>query len=106
MLIPFSFRFSSVKISIQILMTRANEWTLHPHLIQNRIGFPPEVHEIKRATRLPNSRPFQQISVLNNVYKYSFYPRTIVTWNNLPISDDVNRNNFKRVALAAIKSFE
>ena len=47
------------------------------------ISFPPEVHEIKRATRLPNSRPFQQISVLNNVYKYSFYPRTIVTWNNL-----------------------
>jgi len=70
------------------------------------ISFPPEVHEIKRATRLPNSRPFQQMSVLNDVYKYSFYPRTIVTWNNLPINDDVNKNNFKRVALVAIKSFE
>ena len=69
------------------------------------ISFPPEVHEIKRATRLPNSRPFQQISVLNNVYKYSFYPRTIVTWNNLPING-VNKNKFKCVALAAIKSFE
>ena len=56
------------------------------------ISFPPEVHEIKRTTRLPNSRPFQQISV--HVYKYSFYPRTIVTWNNLPINDDVNKNNF------------
>ena len=55
------------------------------------ISFPPEVHEIKRATRLPNSRPFQQISVLNNVFKYSFYPRTIVTWNNLPINNDVNK---------------
>ena len=33
------------------------------------ISFPPEVHKIKRATKLPNSRPFQQISVLNNVYK-------------------------------------
>ena len=53
-----------------------------------------------------NSHPFQQISVLNNVYKYSFYPRTIVTWNNLPIDDDVNKNNFKCVALAAIKSLE
>ena len=58
------------------------------------------MQEIERATRLPNSHPFQQIGVLNNVYKYSFYPRTIVTWNNLPIDDDVNKNNFKCVALA------
>ena len=43
------------------------------------ISFPPELHEITRATRLSNSRPFKQISVSNNVYKYSFYPRTIVT---------------------------
>ena len=49
------------------------------------ISFPPEVHEITRATRLLNSRPFQQIRVSNDVYKFSFYPRTIVTWNNLPI---------------------
>ena len=69
------------------------------------ISFPPEVHEIKRATRLQNSRPLQQISVLNYVYKYSFHPRTIVAWNNLPINDDVNKNNFKGVALVAIKSF-
>ena len=27
------------------------------------ISFPPEVHEITRATRLPNCRPFQQIRV-------------------------------------------
>ena len=56
------------------------------------ISFPPEVQEIERATRSPNSHPFQQISILNNVYKYSFYPRTIVTWNNLPIDDDVKKN--------------
>ena len=36
------------------------------------ISFPLEVHEIKRVSRLPNSRPFQQIGVLNNVDKYSF----------------------------------
>ena len=62
------------------------------------ISFPPDSP--------PDSRPFQQISVPNDVYKYSFYPRTIVTWNNLPINDDVNKNNFKCVALVAIKSFE
>ena len=69
------------------------------------ISFPPEVHEITRATRLLNSRPFQQIRVSNDVYKFSFYPRTIVTWNNLPIYEDVNISNFKAIALAAIKSF-
>ena len=31
------------------------------------ISFPPEVHEITRATRLLNSRPFQQIRVSNDV---------------------------------------
>ena len=70
------------------------------------ISFPPEVHEITRATRLLNSRPFQQIRVSNDVYKFSFYPRTIlVTWNNLPIYEDVHLSNFKAIALAAIKSF-
>ena len=28
-----------------------------------------------------------------------------VAWNNLPIYEDVNINNFKTIALAAIKSF-
>ena len=30
----------------------------------------------------------------------------VIRWNNLPIDDDVNKNNFKCVALAAIESFE
>ena len=68
------------------------------------IIFPPEIQEITRATRLPNSRLFRQISVSTNVYKFSFYPRTIVSWNNVPISKDVNLNEFKAIALAAIKS--
>ena len=46
-----------------------------------------------------------QIRVSNDVYKFSFYPRTIVAWNNLPIYEDVNINNFKTIVLAAIKSF-
>ena len=67
------------------------------------ICFPPEVRPITRATRLPNTRPFKQISVSNNVCKFSFYLRTITIWNNLPITDDVNLNNFKSIVLAAIK---
>ena len=69
------------------------------------ISFPPEVHEKTRATRSLNSRPFQQIRVLNDVHKFSFYPRTIVAWNNLPLNEDVNINNFKTIALATIISF-
>lgn len=67
------------------------------------ICFPPEVRPNTRATRLPNTCPFKQISVSNNVYKFSFYPRTITIWNNLPITDDVNLNIFKSIVLAAIK---
>ena len=48
------------------------------------------MHEITRATRLSNSHPFKQIGVSNNVYNYSFHPRTIITWNNLPINKSVN----------------
>ena len=67
------------------------------------ICFPPEVRPITPGTIKPNTRPFKHISVSNNVYKFSFYPRTITIWNNLPINDDVNLNNFKSIALAAIK---
>ena len=74
--------------------------TLNGHV---GICFPPEVRPITRATRLPNTRPFKKISVSNNVYKFSFYPTTIAIWNNLPITDDVNLNNFKSSVLAAIK---
>ena len=69
------------------------------------ISFPPEVHEKTRSTRSLNSRPFQQIRVSNDVYKFSFYPRIKVAWNNLRINEDVNINNFKTIALATIKSF-
>ena len=74
-------------------------------ILNGHVGtcFPPEVRPITRATRIPNTRPLKQISVSNNVYKFYFYPRTITIWNNLPINDDVNLNNFKIIALAAIK---
>ena len=69
------------------------------------ISFPPEDHEITRATRLLNTRPFRQIHVSNDVCKFPFYPRTMVTWNNLPTYEDVNISNFKAITLAAIKFF-
>ena len=49
------------------------------------ISFPPEVCCSTRASRLSNCAPFCQLTTLNDTYKYSFYPRTIRTWNSLPM---------------------
>jgi hypothetical protein len=35
---------------------------------------------------LPNICPYRQIQSCVNVYKFSFYPRTIVTWNQIPLN--------------------
>ena len=37
-------------------------------------------------TRLQHDQAFQQISTLQNYHLYSFYPRTIPQWNDLPAS--------------------
>ena len=71
------------------------------------ILFPPEVRPLTRVSRSPNHHPFHQLSVSNNVYKYrySFFPRSIVTWNNLPMNASVNSlDKFNAVALPLIKS--
>ena len=53
------------------------------------ILFPPEVRPLTSI---------HQLSVSNNVYKYSFFPRSIVNWNNLPMNASVNSlDKFKAV---------
>ena len=69
------------------------------------INFPSEVQPLARKSRCPNQRPYRQISCNNNIFKFSFYPRTIVTWNklsfnSLPSSTDA----FKLEALPMIRS--
>ena len=54
------------------------------------ISLPPEVCPLSRASRVPNAFPFRRIQTNCNVYKYSFYPRSIVTWNKLPILKDTS----------------
>ena len=69
------------------------------------IPFLPEERPLTRVNRSPNHYPFHQISVSNNVCKYSFFPQTIVTWNNLPMNTSVNSlDKFEGVALPVIKS--
>ena len=49
------------------------------------ITLPAEINPVSRVSRYPNCAPFQQLITLNDTYKYSFYPRTIRTWNNIPL---------------------
>ena len=52
-----------------------------------------------------NERKNLNHNMSNNVYKYSFFPRTIVTWNNLPMNTSVNAlDKIKAVALPVIKT--
>ena len=50
------------------------------------ILLPPEVFPLSRTSRLPNCTPYHHIQYNCNVYKFSFYPRSIVVWNQLSLS--------------------
>ena len=45
------------------------------------ISLPSEVCPLTRASRAPNAFLFRHIQSNCNVYKYSFYPSSIVPWN-------------------------
>ena len=66
------------------------------------ISLPPDVIPNERPTRAPNCCPLKQVKVNNDIYKYSFYPRTIALSNNIPLSftniDDLD--SFKSNALS------
>ena len=47
---------------------------------------PPEVFPLDRASRLPNCTPYRHIQCNCIAYKFYFYPRSIVVWNQLPLS--------------------
>ena len=65
-----------------------NQACMFYKIYSGRVGItlPPEMIPVTRASRHPNCAPFQQLITLNDTYKYSFYPRTIRTWNNIPLS--------------------
>ena len=41
------------------------------------ISLPPDVRLNERPSRAPNCCPFKLVKVNNDIYVYSFYPRTI-----------------------------
>ena len=74
--------------------------------IQNRlvnIGFPSCIQESHRATRF-NFNKYKQLNSNVLTYSYSFFPRTVGTWNCLPTSvvSAPNIKEFKSSALLRI----
>ena len=70
------------------------------------ISLPSDVTPNERPSRAPNCRPFKQLKVNNDIYKNSFYPRTVVLWNNISLSSSntVNIDIFRSNALSFIRS--
>ena len=52
------------------------------------ISLPSQVCPLTGASRAPNAFSFRHIQSSCNVYKYSFYPSSIVAWNKLPVTMD------------------
>ena len=67
------------------------------------ISLPPEVCPLDRTSRLPNVSPYRHIQSNCDIYKYSFYPRSIVMWNQLPIRN-LPLSNFQSTIMPTIKS--
>ena len=70
------------------------------------ISLPPDAILNERRSRAPNCCPFREVKVYNDIYKYSFYPRTIALWNNktLSFTNIDNWDTFKSNALSFIRS--
>lgn len=82
--------------------------TMFYKINQGLVGlhFPPEVSPLYRRhiSRLPNELPYNHLQTNINIYKYSFYARTIIAWNNVPITtnDISSLGFFKEKAIASI----
>ena len=51
---------------------------------QVAIQIPDYIKQQNRTTRQYHPRTFRNVQTSSNTYKYSFFPRTIKDWNNLP----------------------
>ena len=51
---------------------------------QIAINIPDYIKQQNRTTRQYHPQKFRNVQTSSNTYKYSFFPRTIKDWNNLP----------------------
>ena len=59
-------------------------YRIHNNLIA--IHVPKYVTTNTRQTRYGDSRPYRQLPVNNDIYKYTFLPRTVCKCNRLPVN--------------------
>ena len=59
-------------------------YKIHNNLIA--IPVPKYVTPNTRQTRYGHNHQYRQLPVNNDIYKYSFLPRTVCTWNQLPVN--------------------
>ena len=53
-------------------------------IINNQVTMDPNTYLNKSDTRTRGEQKYKQIATSKNIYKYSFFPRTIRSWNYLP----------------------
>jgi hypothetical protein len=69
------------------------------------ISLPDDVCPLTRASRLPDICPYRQIQSCVNVYTFLFYPRTLVTWNQIQFNNLCQSTpSFKTLGMPSIKS--
>ena len=58
-----------------------------------------------RHSRHSHSESYQIIACAKNCYKHSYFPKTVIDWNNLPLStiQIQDATNFKSAVLAQLK---
>ena len=61
-----------------------NRVTMLYKIINNQVTIDPNTYLNKSETRTRGENKYKQIATSKNIYKYSFYPRTIKSWNYLP----------------------
>ena len=71
------------------------------------LNFPSEVSPLfrRQSSRLPNPQSFNHIQTNIDAYKFSFFPRTIVTWNHVPLTNYTPTvSAFKEAAMSFVRS--
>jgi hypothetical protein len=53
-------------------------------IINNQVTIDPNTYLNKSDTRTRGEHKYKHIATSKNIYKYSFFPRTIRSWNYLP----------------------
>ena len=92
----------SLKWDDLVLHRKVNRLVTFHQTLGGHLAIPARniLRPVQRATRATSSRANNYINIATNknCYKYSFIPRTLQDWNNLPkeVTEIANREVFKK----------